>query len=107
MIRTLHPNRPPALQPPTIKFEVVTEQVTATWNKEIEAGKRPSYTLIALTWEDYLTLGAYFKDIGLTFDKYGALLCYYRKELNEEQCKPYAELISEKAVEVSNEVSNE
>lgn len=76
---------PMPLPIPSIKYEALTPEVTEKKNKDVIAGLERPYVYMGLSWQDYLTLGKYMQDIKSKFMEYNALLCHYRKEL--EECK--------------------
>lgn len=85
-INQFHPSRPLPLSEPDIKLKALTPDVTKKMNTEVTNGLATPYVYMGLSWEDYLTLGKYFKEVESKFAEYNALLCYYRKDLKEPRC---------------------
>lgn len=77
-----HPPRPDPVNLKDIHFKVLTYD---TIQKVIE--KEGVDTLyIALTWEDYLALGDNMNRLSAYIKGTNALLCYYRKDVDEVMC---------------------
>ena len=70
------PQKPTPVIPPTIKFHVLT-----TDNQKEKLILNDSY--MSLTWNDYLTLGQYFKEINRYIKETQVVLKHY--ENNESQ----------------------
>ncbi|UYD59261.1 hypothetical protein HPMBJEAJ_00146 [Aeromonas phage avDM6] len=69
---TFHPNRPVAVKTYVPKWTVIKEGDT---------------TFVGMTYEDSLRYRAWLEKIGVYIDSQNRMLCTYRKELNEPQCK--------------------
>tara|TARA_Y100000034_G_scaffold34222_1_gene41934 strand:- start:10963 stop:11136 length:174 start_codon:yes stop_codon:yes gene_type:complete len=55
-------------------------------NEQVDSGSKTPYVIVGMSWADYLVLGAYFQEIKAKFSEYNILMCYYRKDLEEDIC---------------------
>lgn len=73
---------PLSLKP--IKWIVVSDKNINDLAALVKNGRN---TYVALTWQDYLSLGQNMQQIMVYIKSDRVLLCYYRKDLNEAKCK--------------------
>lgn len=81
-MQVMHPSRPnPVNMTPVVWRALVPqtkEDLTAT----------NDYSYMCLDWSGYLTMGQNMQSMLRYIKDENALLCYYRKDLNEIQCTP-------------------
>ena len=73
------PVKEPVYHPP---MPEAVKSVGVDWKVE----NRDNKAYVMLSWEDSQKLRVYFEDIKRYLLETKAILCYYRKDLNEERC---------------------
>jgi hypothetical protein len=86
----VHPARPM----PTSLIAPEWKVLTATTHDSL-LSENSQYSYMCISWEDYLIMGQNMNNLGAFIKGQNALLCHYRKDLNEVECKPYAPTLSE------------
>jgi hypothetical protein len=84
-IKRLHPPPPPPVVPVKIKIQVLTPQVTAVLNSEIEEGNKFPYVFFAMSEQDYLTLARWQQDVLRWMQQAAQLIEFYKN--NEDEVK--------------------
>ena len=49
--------------PPSVKWKVITPEITKTWNTDINNNKQKPYVYIGLTNKDYLKFTAWINEV--------------------------------------------
>lgn len=77
-----HPARPEPITAPAIDskdfFKVLTPEVTAALNGQVERKERPPYAYMCMGTQDYLTIGAWNKDVERYVKQANQIFDYYR-----------------------------
>ena len=72
-IPEIHPNRPEPISNLQVNLKVI----------QAHGGK-----FISLRWQDYLNLSDWLVDVKEHIEETNVLLCHYRDELKEPECRP-------------------